>query len=808
MDDNQLQAILKSNQESAQAMQKGFANLIKAQTASNEKAVDGTVAGLTKELSEVNKSLQGLAKIMSAKLDGVKDMVKDSIENDKKIESEVKKRKTRSDKGQHHQWKQQNGLMGAILKANKYHTSLWKRYEDAKAAREKAKERMAKDPNKMEKLGSSKLSDAFKSFKAGDLIKSISAGLVGLGALLAGKIMSAISAAWKATQAALPTALKAGAKNAAKTALRYIPLVGAVIGIAEAIADGIAGWTSSEDWGVTKISGFLGGFFAGSGEGGIVNAFTNAGKWAGIGATAGLVVPVVGPIVGGLIGAALGGILGWVGGKKLAEGFDKIGDWFAEKWDSLVVEPITKLYEALAPEWFKKLTFTWEDFFPPALLKLMRGDYIKVEFPEFSWVDIFPKFLQDFFSGTADAISESAKDWKWYNIFPEFLVKFFTGEYAKDEVKFSWYDLFPKFLQDIFSGVGKGFDKMVDNWKWYNIFPDFLVKLFRDTKVTVTDEAKSNFTLENLMSLEWWAKNFMPEFVYKLMYGRQEAKEKGEDVEFNWMALVPDWLKPAIASFQGLAKGFKESDTGKAIGEGIDATFNFADMVGESINAMIQKVKTWIGNFFTFDMKAVAAKFEFNFPNPIKLLTEKMLAMDMFKDIEAGKDYGFTSPIKNLKAGIKKIVADMVPPDEPKVVGRSGGLIPQRVTGDQVPAILHANEIVLAENSAKLFLQAAQMFARPEYANAIKDLVKTNSDLKSQTTDALLQAGAMNGGGDGQISSLMAMMAEQQQQTTAIMAQIPDAVMAGASQGSSQGARTLTGPRRITHNPHEMRPKH
>jgi len=811
MNDKQLQALLKSNKEMSTNFAKSIGALMKAnyQTESVEAQNNQT---LINQVFGVEKAVVRLQQIMERKLEGVQDMVKDSIENDNKIEAEKKRRATRSDKGKHHQWKQQHGLLGAILKANKYHTSLWKRYEDAKAAREKAKARQAKDKNKMEKLGSSKLGDAFKSFKAGDLLKGFKTGLAGLGVLLAGKILSAITAAWVAVKAALPTALKTGAKQAAKTALRYIPLVGAVIGIAEAISDGISGWTESEDWGVTKISGFLGGFFAGEGEGGIVNAFKNAGKWAGIGATAGLVVPVVGPIVGGIIGAVLGGILGWVGGKKLAEGFDSIGTWFSEKWNSLVVEPITKLYEALAPEWFKNLTFTWEDFFPPALLKLMQGDYIKVDFPEFSWVDLFPKWMQDFFGGTAEAISESAKDWKWYNIFPEFLVKFFTGEYAKDEVKFSWYDLFPKFLQDIFSGVGKGFDKMVDNWKWYNIFPDFLVKLFRDTKVTVTDEAKSTFTLENLMSLEWWAKNFMPEFVWKLMYGRKEAKEKGEEVEFNWMALVPDWIKPAIASFQGLAKGFKESDTGKAIGEGIDKTIDFADMVGESINAMIGKVKKWIGEFFTFDMKAVAAKFSFDFPNPFKLLAEKLITLPFFEGIEAGKDYGTFSPIDNFKANMKQMIVDMMPKDEKGLNngagGRSGGLIPQRITGDQVPAILHANEVVLAENSAKLFLQAAQMFARPEYANAIKDLVKTNADMKTQTTDALLQAGAMNGGGNGQMTQLMAMMAEQGAQSTAIMSQIPDAVMAGASQGSMSGARALTGPRRISYNPHEMKPKH
>ena len=88
--------------------------------------------------------------------------------------------------------------------------------------------------------------------------------------------------------------------------------------------DGIQGWIKSQDWGTSKIGGFLGGFLGGTGKG-TKNAFKNAGKFALMGAGAGtLICPPIGTIVGGLAGAAVGGLMGYFGGEEMAKQIDDI----------------------------------------------------------------------------------------------------------------------------------------------------------------------------------------------------------------------------------------------------------------------------------------------------------------------------------------------------------------------------------------------------------------------------------------------------------------------------------------------------
>lgn len=109
--------------------------------------------------------------------------------------------------------------------------------------------------------------------------------------------------------------------------IKASPFLALAAGTVMAIFDGVKGWIQSEEFGVSKIAGFLGFFLSGTGEGWI-NAFRNAGKWALIGAGSGFLLGgPVGAIAGGLIGAAIGGVLGYFGGERTAQVIQKIGDF-------------------------------------------------------------------------------------------------------------------------------------------------------------------------------------------------------------------------------------------------------------------------------------------------------------------------------------------------------------------------------------------------------------------------------------------------------------------------------------------------
>lgn len=107
-----------------------------------------------------------------------------------------------------------------------------------------------------------------------------------------------------------------------------------VAGLVWALVDGVSGWLKAEDWGVSKISGFLGGMMGGTFSNKIVNVFANMGKWALIGATIGAPVFGIGAIAGGIIGALVGGLLGWIGGENIAGFFDDFGTWISDSWST------------------------------------------------------------------------------------------------------------------------------------------------------------------------------------------------------------------------------------------------------------------------------------------------------------------------------------------------------------------------------------------------------------------------------------------------------------------------------------------
>ena len=107
-----------------------------------------------------------------------------------------------------------------------------------------------------------------------------------------------------------------------------------VAGLVWATVDGITGWLKSEDWGVSKISGFIGGFFGGTGDNQVKRTIANMGKWALMGAGIGSFIPVIGTAIGGLIGALIGGLMGWIGGENIAGFFDEFGYWISDNFNN------------------------------------------------------------------------------------------------------------------------------------------------------------------------------------------------------------------------------------------------------------------------------------------------------------------------------------------------------------------------------------------------------------------------------------------------------------------------------------------
>ena len=116
------------------------------------------------------------------------------------------------------------------------------------------------------------------------------------------------------------------------TLMKFLSPMALITGLVLAVKDGISAMGSSMDWGVGKISAFLGGFFGGEADGGVMNMFKNMGKWALIGAGIGSVVPVVGTLLGGLVGAAIGGLLGLIGANRIAQAFSAVGAWLKKAW--------------------------------------------------------------------------------------------------------------------------------------------------------------------------------------------------------------------------------------------------------------------------------------------------------------------------------------------------------------------------------------------------------------------------------------------------------------------------------------------
>ena len=73
------------------------------------------------------------------------------------------------------------------------------------------------------------------------------------------------------------------------------------------------------------------------------------------------------------------------------------------------------------------------------------------------------------------------QDWSWSDIFPKFLRDFFSGDMAKDDYVFSWRDLIPTWILKVVD-AGIGAAKEIE-WSWKSLLPDFIANLIDGVKI-------------------------------------------------------------------------------------------------------------------------------------------------------------------------------------------------------------------------------------------------------------------------------------------------------------------------------------
>jgi hypothetical protein len=457
----------------------------------------------------------------------------------------------------------------------------------------------------------------------------------------------------------LTTSKKLFGKTGLKLLLNGLKIGSRLAGLAAVILmpviDGIFGFFNAEEYGVSKISGVLGGVLAG-GEGGIMNAFMNAGKWAAIGASIGVIAGPPGIIAGGLLGAALGGILGLIGGKTVAQSFDKVGIWFTGIFDT-VVDSISKVWHAVMPKWFTDIDFAWTDIFPTGLVKLFTGEYFTVDVPSFSWYSLFPNFLVEWFKGTAEKLSE--KPFSWTDLLPKVLVDFFTGEIAKPEYSFSWKDLLPTFITDLIDAGTAAFKETP--FTWYSLLPDFLVNLVKGVKIKEG-------------SFEWT--DLLPGWITKIIGAGKEAGKTDDEGGFDWRLLLPDWMGAAWGSAK------------KAAGEIEAGTFDWRSLLPDWLRPAFDSTVAISKMAGAGIEEAAGAGF-----NIMNTITKSML--EMFPEKLGMFDFRSRIAEQFVNMGLLESYA-------------KGGLID--FTG---PAMVHGTkgkpEFMLDNQAAAVFMKAAQM---------------------------------------------------------------------------------------------------
>jgi hypothetical protein len=126
---------------------------------------------------------------------------------------------------------------------------------------------------------------------------------------------------------------------------------------------------------------------------------------------------------------------------------------------------------------------------------------------------------------------------KWSDLLPDAVTKLLNGEYFTIEfpdIKFEWTDLLPPFLKKFFAGEyapGK------DEFEWRDLLPPFLKKLFEHDWIKPTG------------SFEW--SDLVPKFISDLI-AAEKGKKEGDEFDFDWRRLLPEWMVGAFDSTKGM----------------------------------------------------------------------------------------------------------------------------------------------------------------------------------------------------------------------------------------------------------------
>ena len=237
---------------------------------------------------------------------------------------------------------------------------------------------------------------------------------------------------------------------------RFTGIAFLIGGLLWAAFDGLKGFFRADQWGTSKISAIFGGLMGGSSSG-RPGMEANSAKWALYGAGVGtLIAPGVGTIIGALAGVAYGALMGYIGGQRIAQGFDKIGNMFKEipSWYAANVAP--KLEKA--GKWIKdvlwpKYLHPFIDFIYDKLAEFFEWSEKKLDEAS-QWlgkkenqdkIKKFFVFIGDILKSFFAFIGNSIKDaWEWI-----------SSEENKQRVK-TFFSFIGEKLKDFFGWVSDG----------------------------------------------------------------------------------------------------------------------------------------------------------------------------------------------------------------------------------------------------------------------------------------------------------------------------------------------------------------